>query len=869
MKKKLILLLLAFSLILCFNLSAYAAQPVPRDYATACGLIREICPGVVREGDGNYTRMEFLRDVVGMFGAIDASGLNCSFLDVAQEDRGIVGFAEGIGLISEGELFYPDEELSAGQAFKIMAEALGYGALAEAFGGYPIGYIQAVREADITKGVNIKATDKVTYATGLVMLSNMLHADIYNRIEYGAQIATYKKSVGKNMLEVYHNIRLIDGIMTANKYTGLYDAEDCSKENSLRVGTETYFGGGYADYLGQRVILYYRDDAEKSVVYMYPYRNTVSKIFTSDDPSMSGNTLSFYGDNGKEKSLNLSEDYVVIYNGKNFAASDLGKYITPEDGNITLLDNNYDGKFDVIFVKDIQYGVVSRINLFEKKIYDKYRVGGIVDLSEKEEVSFVVTLPDGSEGDLTDISEESVIGTAYSLDKKMCRIYLYNSYVAGIVNAKSDDGRIIVDNKEYKLSKYFSDNIGEIYLGVGSVCYLGENDEIVYIDSTAKAMKYAYLVNMAEPAGLSENVAVKLFDQEGSMRIVYLADKVRIDGNSYKKSKAYTELSGLLLREDSARVLKYSLNSEGKINAIARTRDIATLAEVFSQYDADAGPVLYCSETCNYRYGIFSPRFYGGAQTVYIKVPTDDEDKRNDKKYSAVSSTYFSNGNYFVSAYDVDRGGSPAFVLVSESGDTLKVSETTPAYVVEETYFTLNEDGEQVCCVHMYGNDTYGAYYSNENTEKIVRALKPGDLVRAEINAEHEITTIQLDFEFETKTVEASVSELDNGSGRVVEYLSGNVYSCTTGSALLVPYGTDMSKNLLPGNVKCTNLTPGKTVFVKFAWNRDGTIKSAEVYTEESLDAIESYLEAGEGCNYIVSKQRYRVPSLTVVYNLD
>ena len=63
------------------------------------------------------------------------------------------------------------------------------------------------------------------------------------------------------------------------------------------------------------------------------------------------------------------------------------------------------------------------------------------------------------------------------------------------------------------------------------------------------------------------------------------------------------------------------------------------------------------------------------------------------------------------------------------------------------------------------------------------------------------------------------------------------------------------------------NISNAPVVYVDLVRNTDGTIVSAMPRMSEKTD-IRSFLDSGNKASFIVSRQRYQSPALTVVYNI-
>ena len=70
--------------------------------------------------------------------------------------------------------FYPNNNITAQEAIKMVVSALGYTPLAEARGGYPYGYIQAAKDGDLLDGISVGSGDEITLGAAAELLFNTL-----------------------------------------------------------------------------------------------------------------------------------------------------------------------------------------------------------------------------------------------------------------------------------------------------------------------------------------------------------------------------------------------------------------------------------------------------------------------------------------------------------------------------------------------------------------------------------------------------------------------------------------------------------------------------------------------------------------------
>ena len=118
---------------------------------------------------------------------------------------------------------------------------------------------------------------------------------------------------------------------------------------------------------------------DESVILAMPIQNqnndlTISSELFSKLTTKNGNTaIEYFKDENTSKTntAEISSDATLIYNGKYQAMDKNLIDLTDKSGNITLLDSNKNGKYDIVFVKNYENIVVDSVSS-TGKIVDKY-----------------------------------------------------------------------------------------------------------------------------------------------------------------------------------------------------------------------------------------------------------------------------------------------------------------------------------------------------------------------------------------------------------------------------------------------------------------------------------------------------------------
>lgn len=896
------------TLISCFPVfNAYAASIVlyDGDYENAKDVLTSVCPALPLGEGETTTRADFVAAVTMMLGIGETTGVETGFSDVPSDHKysGNIKYAIDLGLISAGEKFSPDEAVTYIQAIKILTCAAGYGAKAGFMGGYPTGYLKVASEANIGGGVELSGDDALSHDASMKLILDAVCADMLDVTSYGDNVE-YASTEGRNILSVFHEIYIADGIAEANKSTGLYSASANIDESGIRINGNNYYGEGYNTLLGKKARVFFKGDKQRRIICAYPISSKVYSFDNEDDLLFSGGRISAFRDGGdKEEKYSVSPEYTLIYNGKYYPAAEntCNELINPASGYVELIDNNDDGKIEVIIVKDIEYGVVGGTNVFEEKIYDKFKANGMVSLSG--DIEYFISDTEGNSLTLEDLAENDVLGYAISKDGTAIEIIRYSGRIGGTYNEYGDGILVLGEDKKITLSNYFIENVkalDDIALGTQLVAYLGIGNQAVYIEVYSESLRYGFLADYGEDnTRIDGKPCVMLYDTEGVMNVYNVADKIVFNGNKYTAAQAKPYFEELNEKEAIMRVVKYDTNENGELTKIysAVTNDRGASA-ILSNSVSEGSPVLFDDNSAgggsgkylNYTYGFFFPYFALSPTGTIMKVPVSN-DNRSDLSYyemhtaSSLNSWADANTSSLLCyGYDVTKTGAAFVLWTSEAAGSSSVGITTPSGIVESVTTGSDTDGNIVKVVNMYLSGKWvrltvpHEFQAGQEAFKTqLDNLRAGDIARVSYNKDNVITALQIDFSYQNdKTIYASTDTGTSGyNGRYVGYEGGYAYNIYNNKATVVtdiPKIEDVAQKSEEGTITLEkiypiNLASGTTVFVEFKRDRNtGEIISADVYKEPNTNGVESFFSAGLDADYIVSRSRFHAISINVVY---
>ena len=437
--KKIIALILAFVFVVpCYAAFAQqdnAAAQVSADFDEAYGLLDAL--GFLSEDiksiehSSGITRAQFAHLVACVRGVSTAAVHDGSygFIDVQPDHMYATEIynLRKMGVISGANEFQylPDNHITYNEASKILVKIMGYELKAEmAYGGYPLGYVRVMDSLDIIDGAFSGGSD-VTLEDAIVMCFNAAQTDVVEMTAIKNNEPIYQSVDGKNILALYHDVYVAEGIMKDNGYTALSGSSATSVDRII-VGDVVINKGDTAPEgsLGAIVRAYYHYDGSVRTL-KYVFETEQNEILYVDADDITNNSqgsaykLYYYNESEKEKLAELDPLGDFIYNGKayvDFEKADL--HI--KNGTLKFINNDADKYYDVVLVTVFDSFPVSYVDTQGEKIYGKYG-----EFTEYEDCdSFAVYNSNGLRITPAEIKSGDVVSIAVSKDKKIVEVYV-------------------------------------------------------------------------------------------------------------------------------------------------------------------------------------------------------------------------------------------------------------------------------------------------------------------------------------------------------------------------------------------------------------------------------------------------------------
>lgn len=585
------------------------------------------------------------------------------YIDVAPSSSGIAEIITlyNMGYISRGEdlKFNPENAVTFNEAIAFVVKAMGYKVIAESNGGYPSGYLNVASRYDLLKNVKSGST-QIHFYQMYHMIAKALEAPAYTYAGSVGDEDYYSQDKDITILNEYHNMRHIQGIVTADSFSQLYSESKGVPKGQIAINGKIYdLGQNVSDnYLGKTVVAIAKnvDESEDVVIYIEESSKNVSYTLNYDEllPAKTTNQKIAYSSDDKEKYYDLDTNCRVIYNGLNWGGYHNIVEVLPTYGSVELLDNNKDGAIDVLRVMDYRNIIVGYVDEYEGVICDSRNSAW--DLSYVDESKLRIYDSETLQMvTVQDLSYESVLSVAVSKS---------GEYVTGYVSHKIENGRIeevtssspvlykIGDNK-YEIAPNTSLSIGVGTSGIFRIDHLGKIAEYVVDAGNQGGFTVAVLAGVQNNGGF-KGVDLKLFNQDGTFNVLKAKEQIKIDGarkNSTENATVglisahigelvrYKASDGVVSEFDFAYVTNYAGGETG-------VESLGSWTEITS------------GESIKHRNGIFlvgGRNFYMPLDTEVLFLVPDDLSHEEGYQVVTVNSQLANGHNYYIGTVDASE----------------------------------------------------------------------------------------------------------------------------------------------------------------------------------------------------------------------
>jgi hypothetical protein len=732
--KKVLSLVLVIAMVLSSFSFAFAAPKfedvVDTDYEKAINTLVGL--GVVTGyEDGTYrpervvTRAEMAKLIVEILGYGNlVAGSKSNFADTQGHWADAwIALAAGRGLVigtGDGK-FTPDRQVSYDEAITMVVRALGYTDDSNELKGmtWPTNFKVKAADLKLTKDVKIAGTG--ADRGGVAQL-------LYNALE--ANMVTVDSDGDVNYIkDGDDNKILLNALATKDRFV--------VAPKHLDEDDKAYMGDivDLAPYMYQDIKVFVNDDDE--VVYVTKVESDVKvgefRSYTDVDGDV------YIRIDGKNKAYDLAYAVVdnveadtipVYYNGvEKDMTEDEMEGVYEEDEDPTIVDlHKADATFVLNDAGDIVAIVANKLTN-AARVTNKYNgrtkiQGFALPLDDDDEVDYDKLTVTGEVDTLEDIEEDDVIvlfagagEVTTSADTEKLVIQVVRDTVEGRITKSNKDGQFYINDKYYTVSQFPKDDFevgleGTFFLDhKGQLVALEEDDadepkdyavvtEVLDGDYNETAKRVALDAEITLVNATGEEVTFK-FDNKAKVGEDYIFDRSKGESDSQTVVDHDDDLkiNGKL---DEYDVIKYTVNSKGKISKITIEKDDPTIPK--------------------------------------------DSDKKTDitgKKYVFASNVVvFNLDGTDVEVVDVDKLGDEVHIIASEENKNGEIemffvkglgASDTYAYIVKSEV-VWNDDDEKVQGLTAYVDGVEVFYEADDEGVVDLKYVDKAKMVKLELD---------------------------------------------------------------------------------------------------------------------------------------
>lgn len=820
MKKLLSFLLIAVIMVSCLP-SVLAVSDLEPDapYINAVDAVTAL--GIMEsESDTSFnpkktvTRAEFVAYAVHLMN-INSQTAEDLFYDVPVNHKYAkeITYAYKSGMVHGDGMghFYPDSSVSLSEAVKILCFVTGHNRIAAQFDNPEIKYNMLADELDLTDGLNLSKSDKLTRGETAQILYNVLFAPVV-QADYTNGYSNLYENNDVTVMSNYLDIDFVEGRMTANRYTSLTGNKK-SSASQIEIEFEAYSADNDIDdgLLGYSVTAFYREaNNRKEIVYLMPSDddNTITEISAKDIVKSENGKLEYtYGK--KTKTVKIPSDVYLIYNGDillDWYMSDL----SIANGSLKLISNDGDDNIDVVIAENYTNDMLVGVSEDSEKLYFKTLGVLAYDSYATENNLIIKDAVSGGTLSVGNLKADTMVSVLKSKDGKRCTLYANSSSVNGILNSVSDDTATI-GGAEYPI---YADVDFSPYLGKNITVWVDYNGYLAIIDDKTNSEQLGYIlgVDLSHNA-IDKKAMVKMFSDDSTTSVFYVSDNVTVDGKrtavisgsavtiTAENFKTVLENAAVTAGNkdgNASQLVRYRVGESGEITSIDTANytddEVDSSLRLSTLVTQTSGDKLYCrGGGVLYNMGKRRVACNIPSTAKVFLIPTGPEYRLDSDELSVENGNYFKADSYYVNgssptgvafeAYNCnDVRTSEVIVLympddsmIGSASTSISSNYGTRAFAIKNIYRALDDDGSEVSMLVTFdanGNEIEYQTSRKLTADYISANFKIGDTVAVNL-VNNKITAIKQLFRYSSDASYLTPNLTDQD---VVFY--GELYSC-------------------------------------------------------------------------------------------
>ncbi|GHV44353.1 hypothetical protein FACS189492_0530 [Clostridia bacterium] len=845
-----------------------------REFAVVSGLkLMEIEKGETFDGSIEVSRHEAASIAARMLGItefelgeqqvfddVSGSEIHASSIAVLKQLSVAAGYGDG--------KFNPNDTISYQEFVKLIVEVLGYNDAAMLSGAYPVGYLTQASRLGVLKGVSAKLGEPITRDLAAILVYNSLEVKIQPYRVSGSQVISSGSRDGTIMSKYLH-VYKSRGIVSGTSDTLLTGAS-VLRDNETLIGKVIFYkeDTDVDSFLGYNVSYYYKDDDRDehgTLLYIEPLAsNEVLEIASYNIAGFDERIYSYFdaARSGRQSKAKVSRLASIIYNGKR--ASGVFDRYASFSGNVTLIDNNGDGEYDVVLIVDYKLYHVLSVSVKEGMIYDKNNSANILDLGDG--VKYKIIDKGGKIIALSEVAQDDILLVAVSEDGELVTGLISSETIIGEITELSDtdsgnEKSIYIDGELYYVNELYRAFLNAEVGDFGSF-YLDFNGRVAGFKKNATAgVKAGYVINAAVENGLDGRLMLKTLTTESRIDVLYGTSKMKLERNgeiitnSSRKTLAPTEVIGYLSESGAVKpqIVLYTLNSKGEINSL----------KIAMPYTANLSVKLkglqqtLVESTVKYEpaFKSFQGEIVLSDNALVFSIPKDIDDYN---EYSVADKSVLRRGeDLTVAAYKTSEDSLYSDIVVGTDLAGLYAVDNEKIMLVDKVAMAVNESGEE--CYRVYGmrEGQYVSYTTMDRKMFDDWGIAQGDIINVGVDSRGLMRGVRLRFDESARNI--YISNVTGSSPQanpsypsydiVIRYLYGSVYDRIDNLI-----GVHKITGSNPDIYSATRGTLETIDFskIKYVYIFDRNSSDRQNVSEGTIGDIRDYKTFGDDCSTVV-----------------
>lgn len=638
---------------------------------------------------------------------------------------------EILDLSSEIKSYGLDEDsetIPSSAAVKAVIDIIGYDKIVDMYNN---DYSYMASKLGMLNGTDMYAGSEecVTYDQMVMLFWNTLNMNAMKM----ESVDSYGYS-DKTIMEYYLKIYEESGIVNANN-TIAVDGGKTTGTDEVRIGNESYLVGNTIteQLIGSSVKFYYYDSDEK--VLKWIERNsskTKTVLLYGDNITSVGDSIVAYDEGGKNKTLRLDPNYLIIYNGKTVTDGSIGLEAVMSLNSQSYFISNSGGKYNIVIIKDYEYYLVDAIS--QSHTVNDYSAKTSIDLDDAETLK---VYENGVRTTADAIKAGNVIAVTKSADGKVITAEILSGTVSGEITSIASN-EIKVAGARYTVSPSYAGDA--LKIGRSGTFYFDNYGRVVRCVKLKEASsQYGYLLNFYRGESPDSDCFAEILTAQGTRETFTVKQSVNVNGEK-------CTLDAALQRVSKNQLVTYKVNSSNALTKIntASTAYIGrdTSAEFLSVHFKGAGKYRKNNMCFNSKYLLDS--------TTPIFVIPYNGDKEDYTVMDA--SSLVNNTTYDISVYDIDDYMYASCIVLKENFAEPENLRSKRSVILTDVMRGINDDDEDIITLEGYQQGGKVSY-TVENTEMrdnrgryYVRDLGEGDVVQLGVDVKGVVSAVQLLF---------------------------------------------------------------------------------------------------------------------------